>query len=154
MLGSRENMPGKGGVAEALPEDGLAVINGDEPLLKPYLEELRCPAVTFGFSQDAEIRCTSVRTEKGKKVVCLQQKGYRPLSLVMPLPGRHNIYNLMAAVAAARFLQVTDREIREGLGQVRLSGMRLEKIIMPAGYNVINDSCASLPVAASWMFSR
>lgn len=150
MLGSRENIArAKAELLKRLPEDGLAVINGDEPLLKPYLEELRCPAVTFGFSQDAEIRCTSVRTEKGKKVVCLQQKGYRPLSLVMPLPGRHNIYNLMAAVAAARFLQVTDREIREGLEQVRLSGMRLEKIIMPAGYNVINDSYNANPTSVA-----
>lgn len=148
MVGSRQ------GIAKAkcellphLPSTGAVVANADELLLVPYLEQAGCQVITFGFSASATVRCVAVSKNKGKRMVQVEQDGYAPLVLPSPLPGRHNVYNLMAAVATGRLLGVTDEDIAIGLAQVALSGMRLEMVQTPAGINVLNDAYNASPTS-------
>ncbi len=146
MLGSRENIAAaKCELLSRLPAGGLAVIHGEEPLLVPYCQNLRCRVVTFGFSPRCDIYCQAVKQKKGQKTVRIMQRGFSPLELAMPLPGRHSIHNLMAAVAVARELGLTDGEIKAGLGRLELTGMRLEIITTRDGVAVINDTYNASP---------
>jgi UDP-N-acetylmuramoyl-tripeptide--D-alanyl-D-alanine ligase len=146
MLGSRENIAAaKCELISRLPAGGLAVVNGDEPLIVPHCLNLRCRVVTFGFSAGCDIRCMAVEQKDGQKTVRLARKGLPDLGLPVPLPGRHSIYNLMAAVAVAEELGLTGSEIREGLSRLELSGMRLETVTTPAGVTVINDAYNASP---------
>lgn len=148
MLGSREGIAcAKCELLPHLPADGTAVVNADEPLLEPFIQNLRCRLLTFGFSEAATVRCTAVEENRGRKTVRIEQAGYPQFVMEPPLPGRHNIYNLMAALAVGRLLGLSDQEIIEGLKKVRLTGMRLEVIDLPAGYHVINDSYNASPTS-------
>ncbi|MDW7652211.1 MAG: UDP-N-acetylmuramoyl-tripeptide--D-alanyl-D-alanine ligase [Bacillota bacterium] len=148
MLGSREGIArAKSELLPRLPAEGTAVVNGDEPLLVPHLQGLACSVLTFGFSSAANLRCTDMYADTGGKKVRLEQEGYPPLVLAPPLPGRHNIYNLMAAVAAGRLLDLTDEEITAGLANIEMTGMRLEVVQTPAGIYVINDAYNASPTS-------
>lgn len=148
MVGSRE------GIAKAkcelfphVPLNGTVVANADERLLVPHLEKVGCQVLTFGFSAAATVRCVAADKENGKMTVQIKQDGYTPLTLLSPLPGRHNIYNLMAALAVGRLLGLTDEEFTAGLPRVLLGGMRLEKVQTPAGINVLNDAYNASPTS-------
>jgi UDP-N-acetylmuramoyl-tripeptide--D-alanyl-D-alanine ligase len=150
MLGSRE------GIAKAkcellahVPHTGTVVANADEPLLKPYLAETGSRVITFGFSAGATVRCTGLPEMNGKKTACIEQDGYEPLLIEPPLPGRHNLYNLMAALTVGRLLRVKDEDIVLGLQQVKLSGMRLEVVQTPDGIYVINDAYNASPTSTA-----
>jgi UDP-N-acetylmuramoyl-tripeptide--D-alanyl-D-alanine ligase len=146
-LGSRENIAlAKAEVLSYLPPDGTAILNGDEPLLVPY-SRLDCRLVTFGFSPRATIRCASLTRQGAAYHLSLEQEGYAPLQFNSPLPGRHNVYNVMAAVAAARELGLADPEIVSGLSLVRASGMRLEVLELRQGWKVLNDAYNASPTS-------
>ncbi|HZK25285.1 MAG TPA: UDP-N-acetylmuramoyl-tripeptide--D-alanyl-D-alanine ligase [Oscillospiraceae bacterium] len=150
MLGSREGIAqAKCELLQSLPADGVAVVNADEPLLEPYWRELACPVITFGFSRKAVIRPAAGKTGGKAKKVQIEQAGYPPLVVTPPLPGRHNIYNLLAAVAVGRALELTNAEIEAGLAQLQLSGMRLEITTLPVGYTVINDAYNASPTSVA-----
>ncbi|MCR3923039.1 MAG: UDP-N-acetylmuramoyl-tripeptide--D-alanyl-D-alanine ligase, partial [Firmicutes bacterium] len=133
MLGSRAGIArAKCELLQHLPAAGAAVVNADEPLLEPYLKDLACKVISFGFTSTATLRCTAITTaDTHKQKVQLEQVDYPPLLLEPPLPGRHNIYNLMAAVAVARELGIEDDEIQAGLGHIEMSEMRLEMVSLP-----------------------
>lgn len=150
MVGSRE------GIAKAkcelLPhvqEAGTVVANGDELLLEPYLAKCGCRVLTFGFSAGSTLRCTQISGEGQEKTVRIEQDGYPPYDTRPPLPGRHNIYNLMAALAVGRELGLTDEEISSGLSRISLSGMRLETVRTPDGVYVINDAYNASPTSTA-----
>ncbi|MBS4030020.1 MAG: UDP-N-acetylmuramoyl-tripeptide--D-alanyl-D-alanine ligase [Clostridiales bacterium] len=148
-LGSREAIAcAKRELLQHLPENGIAFINGDEPLLFDTSKKFRGKLVTFGFSSRCTMRCTNIVQHQDKKAICLEQHGFPSLTLVPPLPGRHNIYNVMAAVAVGRGLGVTDEEIVQGLSLTRLSGMRLE-VVTTAGLHVINDTYNASPTSVA-----
>src|SRR5690606_38672171 len=56
------------------------------------------------------------------------------------VPGRHNVYNSLAAAAVGHLLGLTLPEIATGLRQAELTGMRCEILSVPEGYQVINDA--------------
>ena len=148
MLGSREGIAcAKCELLPHLPVTGTAVVNGDEPLLVPHLQQLDCKVITFGFSPTATIRCTGITQLNDRKLVEVEQDGYPTLRVNPPLAGRHNIYNLMAAVAVGRLLGLSNEEITAGLAGVHLSGMRLEVSQTESGIHVINDAYNASPTS-------
>lgn len=147
-MGSRENIAcAKAEVLKYLPAEGAAILNGDEPLLVPYFSRVDCRLVTFGFSPRAAIRCAALTRQGAVYYIHLEQEGYAQLQFASPLPGRHNVYNVMAAVAAARELGLADAEIVSGLSNVRPSGMRLEVVELPQGWKVLNDAYNASPAS-------
>jgi UDP-N-acetylmuramoyl-L-alanyl-D-glutamate--2,6-diaminopimelate ligase len=91
---------------EAGPD--VAVINVDDPYGARLAGELRAErVVTFGIdSRDADLRATDVRSDFGGSTFCAGG-----LELRSPLPGRFNVLNVLAAVATARALGVSDETI-------------------------------------------
>lgn len=147
-MGSRENIAGaKTEVLRYLPIDGVAILNGDEPLLVPYFCRLNCRLITFGFSPTSAIRCEALTRQGTGYHLRLEQEGYSSLQFVSPLPGKHNAYNVLAAVAAARVLGLADTEIVSGLAAVSPSGMRLEMTELPQGWKVLNDAYNASPTS-------
>ncbi|NLN06463.1 MAG: UDP-N-acetylmuramoyl-tripeptide--D-alanyl-D-alanine ligase [Firmicutes bacterium] len=148
ILGTREGIArAKSELLLALPPEGAAVVNGDEPLLLPHTKNLPCPVITFGFAETATVRCRGLEGTDGRKKVLIEQAGYPLLRLELPLPGRHNVYNLLAAVAVGRLLHLTDDEIRDGLAKLQPTAMRQEIVTLPGGVRVINDAYNASPTS-------
>ena len=141
----------KGEIYAALPGDGCAVINADEPWTELWAELNRARRViTFGTgaAEPGSMSGPSVRLEGSEEaprvVTPAGAFDYRPA-----LPGRHNLLNALAATAVALALN-PDMEldsIRRGLEAVKPVPGRLNVIETGHGWTVIDDTYNANPAS-------
>jgi UDP-N-acetylmuramate--alanine ligase len=99
-----------------LPFYGLAVLCIDDPGVQAIVDRVSRPVVTYGFSPDADVRCSEFRQDGHHSVMKVAgADGDRLLELKLNLPGRHNASNALAAVAVAWELEVRNEAIAEAL---------------------------------------
>jgi UDP-N-acetylmuramate--alanine ligase len=114
---------------ENIPFYGFAVMCVDHPKVRELADRVRDRRIVrYGFAEDADVRAVNVRvTREGATFdVVARRKGEGPgvtlHDLFLPVAGRHNLQNAIAAIAVARELGVTDAGIRNGLK--RFSGVK------------------------------
>lgn len=108
-----------------LPFYGLAIVCIDDPGVRSIVERVARPMITYGFSEDADIRALNVRQDgllMRFDIECKVSGDTMPMALNMP--GRHNVLNALAAFIVARELDMTLDEISEGLVQFKGVGRR------------------------------
>ncbi|MDX1568948.1 MAG: UDP-N-acetylmuramate--L-alanine ligase [Xanthomonadales bacterium] len=108
-----------------LPFYGLAVICRDDPHLEAMLPEIHRNVITYGLSEDADVRATGVRQEGYTMHFELWLPGSKEgAAMSLNLPGVHNVRNALAAVAVAHDLGLSMEAIRVGLGTFEGIGRR------------------------------
>jgi len=125
-----ESMKDRAGVArekaellEALPENGCAVLNADDPLVMGIgAKYAGCRKLTFGVEQRADVFATDVR-ELGLEGIEFTLQGEFPVRL--PSPGRFQVANCLAAAAACSALGMELRHIAGGIEGFEPPSMRL-----------------------------
>jgi UDP-N-acetylmuramate--alanine ligase len=130
---------------ENVPFYGLAVMCVDHPEVQNILSRIRDRRiVTYGFSALADLRADNVVVEAGGSrfdVVVLERDGSRRAieQIELPMPGRHNVQNALAAVAVAIELGLDDDRIRDGF--LRFEGVkrRFTKVGEVDGAAIIDD---------------
>jgi UDP-N-acetylmuramate--alanine ligase len=107
---------------ENIPFYGFAVMCVDHPEVKKLADKVRDRRIVrYGFGEDADVRAVNVRvTREGATFdVVARRSGEGPgvtlHDLFLPVAGRHNLQNAVAAIAVARELGVTDAGVRNGL---------------------------------------
>jgi len=138
----------KGELAEALPADGVAILNADDPRVLAMAERTEARVVTFSSApgSDAPVRAVDIRLDDlGRPgFTLLTPEGSAPVSL--RLHGAHNVPNALAAAALARELGMDLDGIADGLGAaVARSRWRMEVHQRPDGVTVINDAYNANP---------
>ena len=113
-----------------LPFYGLAVVCVDDDHVRSILGEVSRPLVTYGFSEDAAVRVAHVETEGRSSRFTVLREGREPLPVIMPLPGRHNVLNALAAIAVASDEGIDDEAIVAGLGSYSGVGRRFQVLDM------------------------
>ncbi len=129
----------------------LAVLNQDDPRVMAFRSAARCRVVSYGFSETAEFRATNVqdRGAEGTVFDCESPAGRARLTL--PLVGRHNVSNALAALAAASAWGMGVVDARQVLAQLAPAAMRGEVLRFEEGFAVLNDSYNSNPTALAAM---
>ena len=91
----------KGAIYEALPDDGIAVVNADDAFAPYFMQRIgRRRVLRYGMENDADVRARDLRVESdGCRFVLLTPAGRADIHL--PLPGRHAVANALAATAMA-----------------------------------------------------
>lgn len=148
-LGSREEIArAKTEILGGLQDGGLFISNGDEPLIDFVLPEIKKPEemrrVSFGQKSTNNIYPVDIQIGNDGSSFRLQDSD---TEFYIPLLGLHNVMNALAAVAAGRELEVSDEKIAQGLRDVQLSGMRIEKRKAESGFTVLNDAYNASPAA-------
>ncbi|MGC8603983.1 MAG: alanine racemase, partial [Desulfomonilaceae bacterium] len=147
-LGSLENtLEQKVELFKNLKSDSFLVLNADDDLSMSYSSRSVAKLVTFGFSNKADVRAVepSPLPEKGHH---FKMKIFdHTLDIVLPVAGRFNIVNALAAAAAARMLGVPLANIKKGLEEFRPAPMRLEIHTTVTGITLINDTYNSDPAS-------
>ncbi|MDZ7371841.1 MAG: Mur ligase family protein, partial [candidate division KSB1 bacterium] len=96
--------------------------------------------ITFGIEQPADVRARILE--------CLPDGRYRfavdDLQMVPSLPGRHTVYNALAAVAVGRIFQVPDMQIKQAIETVAGAEHRLQ-VIHRCGLTIIDDAYNANP---------
>jgi UDP-N-acetylmuramoyl-tripeptide--D-alanyl-D-alanine ligase len=132
----------KGELYEALPVDGFAVINADEPWAGLWLEMCASKnVITFGRENKSDV--TLVRDERGQSVKTPDGS----FTLQLSLPGDHNLQNALAATAVALTLDIPLEQIREGLESTRAVPGRLNLVYTMPGWTVIDDTYNANPAS-------
>jgi UDP-N-acetylmuramoyl-tripeptide--D-alanyl-D-alanine ligase len=131
--------------------DSVAVLNADDPRVASFAQVAPGRVVTFGVAERADFRAENIQDRglNGSEFDYLAPEGRARLSL--PLAGRHNISNALAALAAASVWGVGVAEARESFPKLEATGMRGRVLHYDAGFTVINDCYNSNPVALAAM---
>ncbi|TYC03684.1 UDP-N-acetylmuramoyl-tripeptide--D-alanyl-D-alanine ligase [Micromonospora sp. WP24] len=150
-FGSQANIAlAKGELVEALPADGLAVLNADDPLVAAMASRTEARVVFYGEAADADVRAEDVALdERGRPSYTLvTPEGRAPVRL--GLTGRHQVSNTLAAAAVARELGMPLTELAQALGELGLvSTRRMDVFDRPDGVTVIDDSYNANPASMS-----
>ena len=119
---------------------GLIVYNGDDENALEALEDITIPMITFGFRKTNDYYAANLRDIKGAyKKFDLMHKGEKLCEIDLMVPGRHNIYNALAASAVAHWLGATPAQIAENLGKFTGVHRRFEILGAPQGITVADD---------------
>ncbi|GEK02945.1 UDP-N-acetylmuramoyl-tripeptide--D-alanyl-D-alanine ligase [Streptomyces sp. NPDC003388] len=146
-FGGREQIAqAKGELVEALPEDGAAVLNADDPLVRAMASRTKAKVVLFGESAEADVRAENVRlTDSGQPSFRLHTPSGAS-DVTMRLYGEHHVSNALAAAAVAHELGMSAAEIATALSEAgSLSRWRMEVTERPDGVTIVNDAYNANP---------
>ncbi len=139
----------KGELVEAVPVDGVAVLNADDERVRTMAVRTRGRVVLVGEAPDADVRADDVTARRAR--------AGRPTRCGWPgaacrcgcgCPARHQVGNSLAAAAVARELGMPLRELGEALGELRLrSARRMDVFDRADGVTVIDDSYNANPAS-------
>ena len=145
-LGSIEGVAEtKGAIYAALPADGIAVINAEDAFAGYFTAQAGTRNVLrFGLVADADVRAGDVHSDlAGSRFELITPAGRA--TVMLPLPGLHNVRNALAAAALAHALEVAPPQIAAGLARAGAVGGRLARRVMPGGWTLIDDSYNANP---------
>lgn len=137
----------KGEILEHVPQYGFAVLPIDSPFIRREAERCRGKVLYFGLEPACDYWAEDIRSENGGNHFTVKTTDSQ-WEFFLPLPGRHNVLNALAAIAVGRELGFTPDEIQEGFEMIAVSGMRLE-IIDAAGIKIINDTYNASPASTT-----
>ncbi|ALV36239.1 UDP-N-acetylmuramoyl-tripeptide--D-alanyl-D-alanine ligase [Streptomyces sp. CdTB01] len=146
-FGGREQIAqAKGELVEALPEDGAAILNADDPFVRAMASRTKARVVFFGESDEADVRAENVRlTDTGQPAFRLHTPSGAS-DVTMRLYGEHHVSNALAAAAVAHELGMSAEEIATALSEAdSLSRWRMEVTERPDGVTIVNDAYNANP---------
>ncbi len=136
---------GKGEIFQGLGPDGVAVINRDD-VYADYWAGLNAGRrmVDFGLDQPAQVRGRVLDPARNRFRLTADEE---EVEITLPLPGRHNVRNALAAAAAALAVGATLAEVRQGLENLRGVGGRMQRLVGWHGGAVIHDAYNANPAS-------
>ncbi|MDQ1539492.1 MAG: UDP-N-acetylmuramoyl-tripeptide--D-alanyl-D-alanine ligase [Actinomycetota bacterium] len=146
-FGSRDVVArAKGELIEALPDDGVAVLNADDDVVVAMRARTRSRVVTFGRGEDADVRAADVRLDGLARPSFRLVANGAVAEVALSLHGEHHVSNALAAAAVALELGLTVDAVAEALGRVRpISAWRMQVATRADGVTVINDAYNANP---------
>ena len=140
---------------ENVPFYGAAVLCIDHPEVQGIIPRIRDRrVVTYGFSAQADVRGENVAPFPGGNrfdVVVRHRDGAvkRIAGIELPMPGRHNVQNALAAIAVALEMQCADAVIARGFahfGGVKRRFTKVGEVLVGGGVATIIDDYGHHPV--------
>ncbi|WP_078433147.1 UDP-N-acetylmuramoyl-tripeptide--D-alanyl-D-alanine ligase [Metabacillus halosaccharovorans] len=142
-LGSREGIAeAKLEITKGLKRDGLFIYHGDEPLLQERVSDLSLKTATFGEKSTNDYYPAEITQKLTGTSFKVGNEEY-----FIPVLGKHNVWNALAAYAVAEHLGVKKENIKEGFLSIKVTGMRLELIEAKSGASIINDAYNASPTS-------
>lgn len=127
--------------ANLIPEDGLLVINGDTEKIEYITDGLKCKVITVGTDTDSNdysaVNITFDRLARPSFDLIYNKEIIGHISL--QVTGIHNVYNALAAIAAARFMGISVTDIIKGLMTCTGTERRFQYKGKVCGITVIDD---------------
>ncbi|MFD9941063.1 UDP-N-acetylmuramoyl-tripeptide--D-alanyl-D-alanine ligase [Nonomuraea sp. NPDC059023] len=136
----------KGELVEALPADGFALLNTDDPYVMGMAGRTKATILLYGRAPEAQVRAEDVRMTDGARAAFELVTPSGRAAVELGLIGEHQVGNALAAAAVATALGLGAAEIADGLNAARRrSAGRLEIVERPDGVTVVNDAYNASP---------
>lgn len=127
----------------ALPDTGIAFLNADDPLVAEMARSLRCRVVTFGVSENADVRATRIEATNGRIDLTVNGCEYS-----VPVCGYHNGANALAAIAVGLEVGLDPADISDGLSSYQMQDGRC-CVSRIGPWTVIDDTYNSSPASVT-----
>jgi UDP-N-acetylmuramoyl-tripeptide--D-alanyl-D-alanine ligase len=135
----------KAELIEGLKPGGIAVLNADDDLVMEMKSKTVGPVLTFGLENQADVTATDIDTAKFGSIRFRLRTPLGEAAAELPMTGRHNLMNALAASAVATALKIKPELIADALRTARPPRMRGEVLNFAAGFTVVDDSYNSNP---------
>ena len=137
----------KGAIYSALPSDGVAVINAEDPFAN-YFREIagKRAQVSFALNRRADVHGQILGSDGATQRLVIDA-GPGSITINLPLPGYHNAMNALAATALALAAGATLEHVRAGLETATAISGRLVRKLLPIGAVLIDDSYNANPAS-------
>ncbi len=138
----------KGEIFEGLPADGVAIINVDDDHAAVWLALCADKKQkSFGIEEAADVSASDLQPVRGGGYRFKLHTDSTTVDISLPLPGRHNVMNALAASAAALAAGATLSAVKAGLTTLADVNGRLQIKQSPAGITVIDDTYNANPAS-------
>lgn len=138
----------KGEIFQGLKQAGVAILNREDDFYHFWQQNLRMhPILSFGCVKEADVHATDISLSAQGQAKFILHIGNDNVAIQLPLLGRHNIYNALAASAAAYAMGVPLRAIKQGLENMQPAAHRLQVLTGRQGVHIIDDSYNANPLA-------
>lgn len=143
-----EIVKGKTELVQSLPAapEGIAILNNDDPLVRPMAEKTKARVITYGLNKQADIWADNVRSKGLQGITFDLHYSNEVLHLSTPLIGRHSALTALRAIAAGYSEGLSSIEISRGLAlaqsQLRMVVKKTLKgaVILDDTYNATPES--------------
>jgi UDP-N-acetylmuramate--alanine ligase len=122
-----------------VPVYGATLLCADDPNLRALLPRIKRRVLTYGLVAEADFRAVDVALKGWESEFRFLDRGADRGRFRLPLAGRHNVANALAALGVTRELNLPLEPIREALAQFGGVGRRLEVKVRVGGVTVIDD---------------
>lgn len=137
----------KGILIRQLPREGFAILNWDDIHTRKLAKETEAQVIFYGFDEkNCDVWASNIRMENGQTRFELNY-GVERVDVTYQLLGSHMVYSALAASALGISCRMTLTSIKKGLEEVEASPHRLQLLDGLNGYNVLDDTYNSSPVA-------
>lgn len=130
---------------EALPADGVAVLNADDPRAAGFAASHPGKVVTYGIDQPATVRAERVQSAAGGVVFSVDSVRFQS-----KMAGRHGVLNILAALAVASLYDIPLTECVEPVSLLEPGRMRGQRRVRD-GLTILDDCYNSNPDAVRFM---
>ena len=153
-FGSREAIAdAKGEILEAAPRGALLVANADDALLMDRAERWRGRLLTFGERRGADVRAARVADHGFDGTTADLDTPAGPVAVSVPLPGRAQLSNALAAVTVASDFGIDLNTIAHRLAGLRAVARRGAVTRLANGARIVDDSYNASPAAVQAMLA-
>ena len=144
------------------PQNGLVIVNGDDQNAMKAVEGIDRRVMTFGLNKNCDVYAENITTKNGYYAFDIIIDGEKYTNVTLSVPGKHNMLNALAAVAAAYELKMDSDKVAKGLEMFTGSSRRFQKLgTMECGAVVVDDYAhhpsemrATLETARAMNFNR
>jgi len=135
----------KGELVRSVPAEGAVFLNGDDAYSDALAMDSAAPVTTYGLDERCKVRAVDVQLDELSRACFKLVSPEGSASVSLPIPGRHNVYNALAAAAVGLHVGVPLDRVVAGLSQARITSMRMETFTTAGGITVVNDSYNANP---------
>ncbi|EGR4263622.1 UDP-N-acetylmuramate--L-alanine ligase [Vibrio cholerae] len=111
-----------------LPFYGQAILCIDDPVIRELIPRVSRQVITYGFSDDADVRIENYRQNGQQGRFTVVRQGKENLDITLNIPGRHNALNAAAAIAVATEDDIHDEAILRAMANTQGTGRRFDQL--------------------------
>jgi UDP-N-acetylmuramoyl-tripeptide--D-alanyl-D-alanine ligase len=144
-LGSLEAIAAaKAELVESLPPDGIAILNGDDPVVASMSAKTKATVLTYGMSPACDVRGVEIESRGLEGISFTLEHAGGAIGVRTGLPGRHTVHNALAAAAAGLTDGMSMGEVADALAEARVP-LRLQVHRGRNGATIVDDTYNASP---------
>lgn len=137
----------KGELVEALPAEGIAVLNGDDARVAAMSARTTARVLTYGAADHCDVRIDELVLDDHARPRFTCRTPWGAAEVELGLAGRHMASNAAAAIAVAGALGVPPAAAAAALRRAEVTGMRMEIVRTARGARIVNDAYNANPTS-------